>query len=181
MGLFDQVMGALSNPNQQASPDQLSSIIGTVQQLASSQGVDSSTTQAVVSVVGQYVRSALQQKQAAGGRDQARAIVEQFSGTSPSMAALQTLFTPQQQQQLAQDASQKTGLNTGTIQAMLPILVPLALNLLKTGSSNTTTAQATQGGQSNSVLNAFLDADGDGDVDLGDTLSMAGKFLSQPR
>ncbi len=180
MGLFDQVMGALNNPNQQASPDQLGSILGTVQQLASSQGVDSSTTQVVVSVVGQYVRSALQQKQAAGGRSQAQALVEQFAGTSPSMAALQALFSQQQQQQLAQDAAQKTGLNPGTIQAMLPVLVPLALNLLKTGSGNST-AQAAQGGQANSVLNAFLDADGSGEVDLGDALSMAGRFLNQPR
>lgn len=179
MGLFDQVVGALSNPNQQASTQQLSGILGTVQHLANSQGVDPSTTQTVVSIVGRYVRSALQQQQSTDGREKAQALVDQFGGTSPNAAALQALFTPQQQQQLAEDASQRTGLNTGTIQSMLPILVPLALNLLKTGASNQE-SQA-QAGQSNSVLNAFLDSDGDGDVDLGDTISMASRFLNQPR
>ncbi|MGJ3250540.1 MAG: DUF937 domain-containing protein [Elainellaceae cyanobacterium] len=179
MGLFDQVVGALSNPNQQASTQQLSGILGTVQHLASSQGVDPSTTQTVVSVVGRYVRSALQQQQSTDGREKAQALVDQFSGTSPNAAAIQALFTPQQQQQLAEDASQQTGLNTGTIQSMLPILVPLALNLLKTGASNQ--GSQAQAGQSNSVLNAFLDSDGDGDVDLGDTISMASRFLNQPK
>jgi hypothetical protein len=56
----------------------------------------------------------------------------------------------------------------------LPTLVPLALNFLKTGNS----AQ-NPGNSSNSVLNSFLDADGDGDVDLGDALQMAGKYLNQ--
>ncbi|MFM7425683.1 MAG: hypothetical protein ACKO7W_11940 [Elainella sp.] len=31
----------------------------------------------------------------------------------------------------------------------------------------------------NTVLDSFLDADGDGDVDIGDAMSMAGCFLNQ--
>lgn len=48
-------------------------------------------------------------------------------------------------------------------QQMLPILVPLVLNLLQTGSQT----RNPQGG-ANPVLNAFLDADRDGDVDISD-------------
>jgi len=56
---------------------------------------------------------------------------------------------------------------------MLPILVPLVLNLLQTG-----TGVQSQGG-ANPVLNAFLDADRDGDVDIADAMQMAGRYLSR--
>lgn len=174
MGLFDQIASAIDNPNQQANPAQLGSIINTVQQLSNSQGVDSSATQTMMSVVGGYVRSALQQKQAAGGRSNAEAIVNQYSGTSPSAAAVQALFSPAQQQQVAQGISQKTGINTETILAMLPTLIPIVLQLLQSGAS-----QAPAGGGSNSVLGAFLDSDGDRDVDIGDAISLAGRFLNR--
>lgn len=174
MGLFDQVVGALNNPNQQASTDQLSTILNVAQQLTGSKGAGGDSTQALMSVVGQYVRSSLQQTSQAQGRSQAEALVERFAGTGANADALGALFSPQQQQQLTEMAAQKTGLNASTIQSMLPVLVPLALNFLKTGAS-------TQGatGENNSVLNSFLDSDGDGDVDMGDALSMASRFLNK--
>lgn len=176
MGLFDQVLGAINNPNQQGSSDQIGMILNTVQQLAGSRGLDPSATQAVVSVLGTHVRSALQQQRAAGGNQQAEAIVNQFGGTSPSLESVQSLFTPQQQQQVVQDTAQRTGINSSTIQALLPVLIPIVLNLLQSGASR----QPSPAG-SNSVLNSFLDSDRDGDVDLGDALAVAGRFLNQLR
>jgi hypothetical protein len=176
MGLFDQIVSAIDNPNQQANPSQLGGIINTVQQLSSAQGVDSSTTQTLLSSVGGYVRSALQQ-QAAGGRSNAEAIVNQYSGTSPNAAAVQALFSPAQQQQVAQATSQKTGINAEIIVAMLPTLIPIVLQLLQSGASNQGSQAA--GGGSNSVLNTFLDSDGDRDVDIGDAISLASRFLNR--
>ncbi|MEM7769513.1 MAG: DUF937 domain-containing protein [Cyanobacteria bacterium P01_E01_bin.6] len=177
MGLFDQVVGALSNPNQQASTDQLSGILNVATQLVGNQGSSSSgSTQALMSVVGQYVRSSLQETSQTQGRSQVASLVEQFAGTNPNTAALQAVLSPQKQQQLVNAASQRTGLDASMIQSMLPVLVPLALNFLKTGASSGGTSQATAS-SNNSVLDAFLDSDGDGDVDLGDALSMAGRFL----
>lgn len=180
MGLFDQIVGALNNPNQQGSPDQLSSILGAVQQLAGNRGIDPSTTQAVMSVVGGYVRSALQEKRNTGGTSQAEVILNQFGGTQPNAGALQALFSPAQQQQLAQAVAQKTGLDPSMVQAILPTVVPLVLNMLKTGTNTQSlpTGDAPNP-NANSVLNAFLDADGDGDVDMGDTLMMANRYLNQ--
>lgn len=176
MGLFDQVLSALDNPNQQANPDQIGQILGTVQQLASNKGVDPSVTQTVTSVVGQYVRSALQQQRATGGNEQIANIIEQFSGTGANPAAVEALFSPQQQQQISQDAAGKTGLNADTIQSMLPVLTPVILNLLRSGQQ---TGTASGSSSSNSVLNSFLDSDADGDVDIGDALSFAGRFLNR--
>lgn len=171
MALFDQIMGAIANPNQQASPDQLGSILGTVQQLAGNHGVDSSTSQTVMSMVGGYVRSALQQQQAAGGTAQAESIVNQFSGLGANPAAVSALFTPDQQQQVSNAIAQQTGLPAGQIQGLLALAVPVVLQMLRTGSSN----QGNPGG--NNVLNTFLDSDNDGDVDIGDAMGMAGRFL----
>ncbi len=177
MGLFDQILSAVNNPNQQASPDQLGTILNTVQQLSNHRGLDPATTQTAISVVGGYVRSALQQQRATGGAAQAETIVNQFGGTHPSANALEALFSPQQQQQVAEAVAQRTGINADQVMALLPILVPIVLNLLKQG--NQASGASASAGQSNSVLNSFLDADGDGDVDIGDAMSMAGQFLNQ--
>jgi hypothetical protein len=174
MGLFDQILGAIDNPNQQASPNQLGSILGAVEQLSGTQGVDAGTTQLAMSVLGGHVRSALQNVRSNSGDAQAQQIVNQFSGTNPNPQAVESLFGGGQVMQIVQDIAQRTGLNNATVQAMIPMLVPLVLNLLKTGSN---TQNPNQGG--NPVLSAFLDADGDGDVDITDTISMASRFLNQ--
>ncbi|TAG94782.1 MAG: DUF937 domain-containing protein [Oscillatoriales cyanobacterium] len=174
MGLFDQILGAIGNPNQQASTNQLGGILGAVEQLSGNQGVDAGTTQLAMSVLGGYVRSALQDVRSQSGDAQAQQVVNQFSGTDPNPDAVQSLFGGGQLTQIVQDIAQRTGLNNSTVQAMIPVLVPIVLNLLQTGSNTQNPVQS-----GNSVLNAFLDADGDGDVDMTDTMSMASRFLNQ--
>lgn len=176
MALFDQILSAVDNPSQQASTGQIGGILQAAQQLSSGYGTNPSATQTAMSVVGNYVRSALRQKQAEAGNEQAQAFVNHYSGTGPNPRAVQDLFSQGQQQQVVQDTAQRAGLNPSTIQAMLPVLVPLVLNFLHTGSN----AHNPRGG-SNSVLNAFLDADHDGAVDIGDAMGLAGQFLNQRR
>lgn len=175
MGLFDQIIGALNNPNQAGSSDQLGSILNTAQQLSQNYGVSPQASQAVMSMVGSQVRSALQQKRSQVGDDSVQNMVNQFGGTSPNAQAVQMLFSPQQQQNLIQMISQHTGINSGTIAAILPMAVPLILNLLKTGNST----RHPQSPASNSVLNSFLDADRDGDVDVADAMRLAGQYLQR--
>ena len=112
--------------------------------------------------------------------------MNQYGGTGSRADVLESLFTSGQQQQVAQEVAQRTGLTSDKVMALLPILVPIVLNLLKqgaqTGSSSTPTAQTASANPANAtttntVLNGFLDADGDGDVDIGDAMSMAGRFL----
>jgi hypothetical protein len=173
MGLFDQILGAIDNPDQQASPGQLGEILSTVQQLSNNANTDPSTIQNVLSVVGGYARSALQQKRATEGEQQTQEFVNQFAGTHPSTQAVNLLFNAPQIQQIVQQVAGRTGLGADTIQAMLPILVPLVLKFLQTGN-NTSNPQG-----SNPVLNSFLDADGDGDVDIADAMKMAGRYFGQ--
>ncbi|NEQ29789.1 MAG: DUF937 domain-containing protein [Leptolyngbya sp. SIO4C5] len=176
MGLFDRIVDAVNSPEREANTGQIDSILSTVQALAQSQGVPPATTQTLASIVGGYVRSNLKQTRQTQGEEQAESLVNRYSGVSPNQSAVQALFNPQQQGQIVQEASQKTGINAGTIQAMLPILVPVILNLLKTGAVSQSGPR-----QSNSVLSAFLDTDRDGDFDIGDAMAMAGQYLNQNR
>ncbi|MBD2562000.1 MULTISPECIES: DUF937 domain-containing protein [Nostoc] len=172
MGLFDQILGAVANPNLQGNLGQLGGIVNTVQQMSDRTGADPSTIQSVLSIVGSQVRSALQQKQATDGNQAAQTLVNQYAGTSPNPQAVNSLFSPQIQQQVAQVAAQRTGLDAGIIQQLLPLAVPLVLNFLQSGAN----AQNPQG-SGNPVLNSFLDADGDGDVDIADAIQMASRYM----
>jgi hypothetical protein len=171
MSLFDQIISAVANPQQQGSTDQLGNILGVAQQVAGNQGIDSGATQAVMSLLGGHVRSALQTQ----GNDQAYSLVNQFAGLGNNPQAVNALFPGSMQQQVAESISQHTGLDSNLVMSMLPVLVPLVLNMLKSGAP----AQQQDGQAGNPVLNAFLDADRDGDVDIGDMMGMAGQFLSQ--
>lgn len=173
MGLFDKIAGAINDPNLQASVGQLGDILSSVQQAGDTQGMDASSTQAVLSALGGHVRSALQQKQASEGIGGVQDLINQFAGTGFNPQAVLALFSLEQQQQVTQAISGATGINAASVQAMLPTLIPTVLNFLKMGS--------TQGGASgqNPILSGFLDTDGDGDVDLGDAMSMAGRFMNQ--
>ncbi|PIG92333.1 DUF937 domain-containing protein [Gloeocapsopsis sp. IPPAS B-1203] len=180
MKLFDQILGAINNPSQQASSGQLANILNTVQQLSSSYNTNPSTMQTLMSVVGSSVRSGLQQKRSRDGYDQTQAYVNQYSGASPSPQAVSGLFSQNQVQQLAQLAAQRTGLNPNMIVQMLPILVPIVLNLLQSGSRAQNAPNNPQTSQ-NTVLDTFLDANGDGEVDIADVMQLAGRYLGQSR
>ncbi|MEA5573273.1 DUF937 domain-containing protein [Calothrix sp. UHCC 0171] len=171
MGLFDQILGAVANPNQQGSLAQIGGIMNAVKQLSNNTGADSSTMQSVMSIVGGQVRSALQEKQANEGTGAVQALVNQFAGTSANPSAVTSLFSPGMQQQVAEIAAQRTGIDAATIQQMLPVIVPMVLNFLNSGASIQ--------GDGNSVLSKFLDADGDGDVDIADAIQMASKYMGR--
>ncbi len=172
MGLFDQVLNAVNNPETLGSMDDIGGILNTVQQLSGNAGTNSSTMQSAMGVVGNFVRSSLQEKRVNEGEEQAQSIVDQFSGTSPNSQAVNTLFSGAMQQQVVEAIAQRTGLDMTKAQQMLPMLVPLVLQFLQSG----TNSQNPQSGV-NSVLNSFLDADGDGDVDISDAMGIASRYL----
>lgn len=171
MGLFDQVVNAINDPDKQASGDQLGQIFSAVQQLGQQSNSNPDAVQTAVSVLGSYMRSSLRETRNTQGESVVQSLVEK--GTQSGMAGqiLGQVLSSGQQGQVIEAIAQKTGMNSQQIQAMLPALVPVVMQMLNSGSSR-------QGGSagSNPVLNTFLDADGDGDVDMGDMLKMAGRF-----
>lgn len=172
MSLFNQIVSAIGNPEQQASSNQLSSIFNTVQQLASGDRANSDQIQSAMSIVGNFTRSALQTKRELDGEQQVEGVIDRYAGTDPNPQAVQSLFSPLQIVEMTQQITNKTGLNPQLIQGLLPTLVPLVLNFLKTGSKIGNIA-------GNPVLSSFLDADGDGDVDIADAMMLAGRYLGK--
>ena len=92
MTFFSQILGALQNSDQAASSGQVASILSTVEQVSDSYGTDRDTTQSALSIVGNYVRSALQQKRDTEGSEQAQSIVNQYSGSYPNPQAVNSVF-----------------------------------------------------------------------------------------
>jgi hypothetical protein len=185
MSFFDQILSAIEDPQQQASPDQLGGILGAVDQLSGNHGIDPAMMQTVMSMVGGAVQSSLQEQQGTMGSDHVMGLLNQFGGISHSPSALGAVLNPGMQQQLASGVSQKTGLDAGLVLGLLPVLVPIVLNLINGGSSQQggmgnmggamPQQQVSTGG--NPLLNAFLDSDRSGTVDLGDALNMASQYL----
>ncbi|MBO9997484.1 MAG: DUF937 domain-containing protein [Cyanobacteria bacterium SID2] len=174
MGLFDRIANAINDPNLQASASQLGSIVNTFQNSSDREGLDPATTQVLMSAIGQQVRSTLREKRGQEGESAVQALVNQFAGTDANRQAVQSLFSPQQQDRVVEQTAGQTGVNADTIRALLPVLVPLVLNFLKTGASNPNSET-----EANPVLSGFLDSDGDGDVDMGDVLRMASQFVDR--
>lgn len=171
MGLFDTVMDAINDPDKQASAAQIGQVFSAAQQLGQQSNTSSDATQVAVSVLGNYLRSSLKEKRSSEGDSAVKSLIEKGTQSGLAGQVLGQLLSSGQQAQVVEAIAQKTGLNGQQIQAMLPMLVPIVMQLLNSGSSR-------QGGAAggNPVLSAFLDSDGDGDVDMGDMLKMAGRF-----
>lgn len=179
MGLFFNVLSAINNPDQQASISQLSDVTNTIQQIASSNGIEPSTMRMVLSSLGSALRPALRQQAATGNLD---GLLGQLGTTEAGAAGfgeLSSLLSPQLQQQIVQAITQKTGVSTGTLQAMLPALIPVVMQILNMGASKT--GRTASSPLSNPLLKSFLDSDRDQDVDLGDMFKFATRFLNPPR
>ncbi|GAB4343864.1 MAG: hypothetical protein Fur0042_07210 [Cyanophyceae cyanobacterium] len=184
MNLFNTLLNAIDDPAKQASTDGLSNLLGTLQQLGGGQ-VDPKAVQGLVGIAGKYVRTGLQEQQASGS---AQAIVNQYGGTQPSEAAVTALLSVPQIEQLVAEAEARTGLDAGTVRSLLPTVIPMVLALLKMGGDKGAAEVATADAAApsaastaptgdNALLNSFLDTDGDGDLDVGDALKLASRFL----
>ncbi|MGB3670227.1 MAG: DUF937 domain-containing protein [Phormidesmis sp.] len=171
MGLFDQIMKAVADPNRQASASQLTQILGSAKQVAKQNNTDTDTMQQAMSVIGGFVRSSLKEKRQTEGASAAQALLEE--GAANGASVIPKLFNSGQLTEMVSAVTQKTSLNTNQVQGILPMVLPLVMRFLSSGNAKGG-APATD---TNPILTAFLDGDGDGDVDMGDMLGMAGKFM----
>lgn len=174
MGLFFEVLSAINNPNQQGSAEQLGSLMNSVQQLGAGRGINAPTLQTALSAVGSFIQPAL--KQHATGDDRSlNQMVSQLADSTAGTGALQSVLTPQLQQQMIQMVSQRTGLSDNTLQSLLPGLLSTAVGFLNMGANK----PGVPG--SNPVLSAFLNSDRESDTDLGTVFKFASRFLDSPR
>jgi hypothetical protein len=177
MGLFFDVLSAINNPNQQGNVAQLATIINSLQELSAGRGIQPSTMQTMMSVLGQVIRPSLQQQRTVMGSSQLDNLIGRSVSSGAIASVIQSLFPPQMQQQIAESIAKKTGLSSTMIQSMLPMLLTAVLGVLSMGARKpTATTNA-----ANPLLSTFLDSDRDGDTDLGDMFKFASRFIMAPR
>jgi hypothetical protein len=188
MGLFFDILSSINNPEREGNVEQLSAITNAIGGLAEQNGLSPETTETVMSSLGGYLRSALNEQRStlgAGGMENQLGqlfgsdnplggMIGQLTGEGSGGTVLNTIVPPFLQQQIADGISARTGLPAGQILAALPVLVPAALKLLNMGKSKFDNAP-------NPLLASFLDTDRDGDMDLGDVLRFANRFLDPAR
>ncbi|MEM1426049.1 MAG: hypothetical protein AAGF75_05795 [Cyanobacteria bacterium P01_H01_bin.130] len=167
MSFLKSIMSAVEDPNTMGSMGQVAGILSAVNGVANQNGVDANTMQSVVGVVGKYVQGGLKARDADDTPVSAQDLVSQFAGTQPNEQALNAILSAPQVDSLVGELEGVTGLEAGTIRGLLPMAVPLVLNLLKTGETTE------QGSTNNSLVSSFIDQDGDGDTDLSDIMGMA--------
>jgi Bacterial protein of unknown function (DUF937) len=170
MSMFFDLLSAINNPNQQASVGQLETLTGQLGQLANSNGIQPDQIQGVLSVLGQTLQPALKQQSGLGG-GLLENLMGQVVNSGGGASALQSLLPAQAQQQIVQAVAQKVGLNPQMVSSVLPSLLPIVMGFFNMGSSTPGSSGA------NPILKSFLDSDQDGDMDLGDMLKMANRFL----
>jgi hypothetical protein len=175
MGLFFEVLSAINNPNQQGSADQLCTLMNSVQQLGAGRGINAPTLQTALSAVGNFIQPALKQQSSEAGDRSLDQLVGQLADSTTGTGALQSLLSPQLQQQMVQSVSQRTGLSDNTLQALLPGLLSTAMGFLNMGANKPGFSGA------NPVLSAFLNSDRESDIDLGTVFKFVSRFLDSPR
>lgn len=175
MSLFFDVLSSINNPNQQGSIDQLSSVMTSVQQLTGSQGMSTDQLGGILNALGSALQPTLKQQAATLGTGQLEGMLGKLAGNGGA-AALAAAIPPEMQQQLIAAVAQKSGLNSGTIQTLLPKLLPVVIGLLGMGAAKPGAASS-----GNPLLKAFLDSNSPNTTDLGTVMKFAGRFLNPPQ
>jgi hypothetical protein len=165
MGLFDQIASAFTGSDASGELGKLQAVAGVVEQLQDATGSDSSTAHTILSLVGTQVLSSLQDKQSTDGEGAVQNLVEQFSGTEHDPDAVDAVFTPEVQQQVAEVVADRTGLDANLIQEILPKVVPVILGVFHIGGTP--------------LLTSLIEAGTNGDVDFASIAKLAAGYLGQ--
>ncbi|MGK7943024.1 MAG: DUF937 domain-containing protein [Microcystaceae cyanobacterium] len=170
MGLFFDLLSSINDPNTEGSVDQLSSAVSTIRQISEENGIEEGQMQTVLSTLGSTIRPMLKQQAAANDTSSVESMLGDLAQGGGG-SALDGLVSGLLTQQIVGELSQKTGISEGQLQHIVPLLLPVLLNVLNVGKPKEGVSQG------NPLLNSFLDSDGDGDVDLGDMFALSKRFL----
>lgn len=138
-------------------------IVASIRQISMVVGMDPTTVESILSIVGKQICLSLQEKQTDEGSEKVHSLVNQYGGNSPNSEAVGSLFSPQIEQDVCQNAADRTGLDANIIKQILPSLVPLGLLFFQLVD--------------NSLLDQII-ADGGGDLSMGDVIRLLKRFFA---
>ncbi len=185
MSLFDTILSSLNDPARQTDTGHLQSMLAALSGADSSAGQSAlpgaSNSQALAGALGGFLKPLLQQTQSQQGIGGVENLLGALSRRADSPQALGEVVGPENADNMVAAATQRTGLDTSAVWKLLPVVLPAVVGMLQSGR-HTVAPVAAAGNtpihQANPILARFLDSDGDGDVDLADTVRLASGFLA---
>jgi hypothetical protein len=197
MNFFDVLVSSIQDPQSATQKSDLEGLLGALlggaPGTAPSQArqIPSGAAEGLAGTVGSVLKPALREAGQQGGIEGIDALLGSLKQNANSPQALERTLGHDRMEQMVNKAQQKSGLPTGDIMSMLPVIIPALVSLLQSGAragaapsapSVRTGATATADDPfaalaSNPLLKGFLDSDGDGDVDMQDLVRLGSKFL----
>lgn len=185
MVLFSEIETLLTDPAQHEHEARLRAIVEILYRAAADRSLSTPHLQIFLSILGDFLRPALQQQCKLLGHHCLEDLLEQFYSSNLSITTLHTLLPLPIQRTILSRINQKTQIPLGTLQRLLPIVCSVVFRLLYLGADQLSTDQlgadqlgADQPRQSgfNPVLQQFLLGDRQ-TADLGELLAFAETYL----
>ncbi len=169
MSLFQTVLQSIENPDHAGSQQDLQGLANLAQLLPGGQGVQQ--IQPILNVLGSHLQDALSQQQQTNGQAAVQQTVSNLAQPGTGLQEIVNLLGQDRFNSVIGEIGQRTGLNPQLINQMLPLLIPVVMKLLDTGTHQTD-SQAT-----NPVLSNFLGSNQNGGAILNDVFQLASQFL----
>lgn len=172
MSLFQTILDSIENPDHAGSQRDLQGVASLAQLIPGGQGAQQNV-EPILNVLGSHLQDALNQQQQTAGPTAAQQTVADLSRPGVGVQDLQGLFGQSGLNGLVEEIAQRTGLNSQVIITFLPMLIPVVMKLLASGTHQTD-AQAP-----NPVLNGFLGSSQNGGALLSEVFQLASGFLKK--
>ena len=190
MNFFDVLVSSIQDPQSATQKSDLEGLLGALlggaPGTAQAREIPAGAAEGLAGTVGSVLKPALREAGQRGGIEGIDALLGSLKQNANSPQALERTLGHDRMEQMVNKAQQKSGLPTGYIMSMLPVIIPALVSLLQSGARQgaapTAQAGATAGDPlaglvSNPLLKGFLYSDCDGDVDMEDLVRLGSKFV----
>jgi hypothetical protein len=171
MSLFDSIISAIQSPQHAGSNQDLQSLSNVASMIPGLQGAGQQI-QPILNVLGPHLQDVLNQQKQTEGAAAAQQTVTNLSQQGVSVQELQNLFGADRFNGIISEISQATGLNSQLILSALPVVVPVIMQVLATGTHQTNSQAPNQ------VLNQFLGGQNGGAL-LNEVFQLASRFIKK--
>jgi hypothetical protein len=171
MSFFDSIISAIQSPQHAGSNQDLQGLANLAGLIPGLQG-NEQQIQPILNVLGPHLQDVLNEQKQTEGAGAAQQTVTALSQPGVSVQDLQNLFGADRFNGIINQISQITGLNSQLILTALPLVIPVIMQLLATGTHQTNPQAPNQ------VLNHFLGGPNGGAL-LNEVFQLASQYLKK--
>jgi hypothetical protein len=171
MSFFDSIISAIQSPQHAGSNQDLQSLANLTSIIPGLQGAEQQI-QPILNVLGPHLQDVLNEQKQTQGAGAAQQTVTALSQAGVSVQDLQSLFGVDRFNGIINQISHVTGLDSQLILTALPLVIPVIMQLMATGTHQTN-PQAP-----NPVLNHFLGGQNGGAL-LNEAFQLASQYIKK--